>query len=58
MRQEKEKKIIDSAIELFADKGFDNTSTQSISSHAGIGTGTLFKYFANKEELIVEAYLR
>ncbi len=43
-------------MDLFAKNGFDNTSTKSISTQAQIATGTLFKYFKTKEELIIEAY--
>ena len=46
-----------SALELFTSKGFDNTSTASITKNAGVATGTLFTYFKNKEELINELYL-
>ena len=56
MSQEKEEAILSSAITLFAGKGFDNTSTTSISAAAGIGSGTLFKYYKNKAELIIAAY--
>lgn len=57
MDTEKQQKIIEAAVRLFGDKGFDNTSTQSISKEAGIGTGTLFKYYKSKEDLILGAYL-
>ncbi len=56
MRPEKAQKAIDAAIDLFGQYGIDNTSTQAIAKHAGIGNGTLFKYFETKNELIREAY--
>ena len=49
--------IINSAIELFSSKGFQATSTTSITKHAGVGTGTLFLYFKSKDELINQIYL-
>ena len=55
---EKKEKLIAAAIKLFAEKGFDNTSTQNISKEAGVATGTLFKYFKNKEQLIIDAYIQ
>ena len=49
--------IIESAIELFSSKGFQATSTTSITKNAGVGTGTLFLYFKSKDELINQIYL-
>ncbi len=49
--------IMRSALKLFVTRGFDNTSTTSITKDAGVGTGTLFSYFENKEALINELYL-
>lgn len=56
MHSEKAVKAITAAIELFGKNGFDNTSTQSIAKHAGIGNATLFKYFETKDVLIRTAY--
>ena len=53
----KKNAIMESALELFTSKGFDNTSTASITKNAGVATGTLFTYFHNKMELINELYL-
>ncbi|WP_316506033.1 TetR/AcrR family transcriptional regulator [Nitrosopumilus sp.] len=49
--------IIKTAITLFTENGFDNTSTANITKKAKVATGTLFHYFKNKRELISEAYL-
>lgn len=57
MPADKRQRILDAAIGLFGDQGFDNTPTSAISAAAGIGTGTLFKYFADKDALIREAYV-
>lgn len=46
--------LIEAAIDLFGRQGFWNTSTASVAKHAGVATGTLFNYFASKEELISE----
>lgn len=54
---EKRDKIIESAIRLFEQNGFWNTSTASISKEAGIAAGTLFRYFPSKEQLIDELFL-
>lgn len=59
MSQIKDKKaaIMESALELFTTKGFDNTPTAAITKNAGVATGTLFTYFENKLDLINQLYL-
>lgn len=54
--QDKREAIIKAAFRLFAERGFDGTPTSLISKEAGVATGTLFRYFATKEELINSAY--
>lgn len=54
---EKRELIIDAAVRLFEQQGFWNTSTASISKKAGIATGTLFRYFETKEQLIEGVFL-
>ena len=53
----KREDILNTALELFIDKGFDNTPTSLISKEASVATGTLFHHFKSKEELINELYL-
>lgn len=55
---DKRSQIVESAIELFATNGFWNTPTSQITKHAKVSTGTLFNYFASKDELIDEVYLQ
>jgi len=40
--------ILAAAAGLFAERGFDRTTTAAICARAGIGSGTLFHYFPNK----------
>jgi AcrR family transcriptional regulator len=54
---DKRKAIMDACLKLFCDSCFQDTSTAKISQEAGVGTGTLFLYFENKEELVNELYL-
>lgn len=44
--------ILDAAEELFAQKGFDNTSTNDILEKAGIARGTLYYHFKSKEDIM------
>ncbi|WP_156470434.1 TetR/AcrR family transcriptional regulator [Levilactobacillus senmaizukei] len=41
------------AMELFAETGFDGTSTSQIAEHAGISQATIFKYFHTKQDLLL-----
>ncbi|KXT83586.1 TetR/AcrR family transcriptional regulator [Streptococcus panodentis] len=47
------KKIMESAVELFASNGYNGISTLQIAKNAGLSQATLFKYFKTKEELLV-----
>ncbi|EOH75064.1 TetR/AcrR family transcriptional regulator [Enterococcus malodoratus] len=44
--------ILDVAGRLFAEKGFDQTSTGEIITQAGIARGTLYYHFKSKEEIM------
>lgn len=54
---DKEKAIVEAAISVFAQRGFWNTPTSMISKTAGVADGTLFTYFATKDDLIHAVYL-
>lgn len=45
------KKIVNSAIVLFANKGFESTSTREICKHAGVNLSLIPYYFGNKDGL-------
>lgn len=47
----KRKQIIDGARRVFIDMGFDAASMNDITREAGVSKGTIYVYFANKEEL-------
>lgn len=48
------KKLINSAITLFAEKGFDCTSTREICKHAGVNLRLIPYYFDSKEGLYID----
>jgi AcrR family transcriptional regulator len=52
-KQKTRQSILESARKLFAEKGFENTTTRAIAVEAKIATGTLFNYFPNKEAIAV-----
>ncbi|MGG3469206.1 TetR/AcrR family transcriptional regulator [Neobacillus pocheonensis] len=49
--KDKQERIINAAIKEFAQKGYDNASTNEIVKEAGISKGLLFHYFGNKKQL-------
>ncbi|WP_027342737.1 TetR/AcrR family transcriptional regulator [Hamadaea tsunoensis] len=49
-------RIVASAVELFAEQGYDATSVQQVVDRAGVTKGALYHYFAAKEDLIIEVY--
>lgn len=46
-------KILQSAIRLFAEKGYQATSIQDIADDCSIAKGSLYKHFGSKEELYI-----
>jgi len=48
----KKERIFTAAIDKFSQKGSTNTTMQEIAETAGVGKGTLYRYFENKEDLI------
>src|ERR1700712_4155727 len=46
-------RLVEAAREVFADRGFDAT-LDDIARHAGLGTGTAYRHFPNKQALAAE----
>ncbi|SDK65327.1 transcriptional regulator, TetR family [Actinopolyspora mzabensis] len=46
-------RILDAAVRLFAESGFDATPTSRIAEHAGVPKGLIHYYFRRKEDLLV-----
>ncbi|QSE97365.1 TetR/AcrR family transcriptional regulator [Fulvivirga lutea] len=49
---EKQEKILNAALELFAEEGYGSTSTSKIAKKAGVSEGLIFRHFTNKEGLL------
>jgi len=52
IRTEKRKLILDTALRLFADRGYASTSISTIAKEAGISKGLMYNYFESKEDLL------
>jgi AcrR family transcriptional regulator len=47
--------LLSAALEVFADKGYDDAQTPDIARAAGVSVGTFYRYFADKHQAFVEA---
>jgi TetR/AcrR family transcriptional regulator len=56
LNNEKQERILNAALKEFAQKGYENASTNEIVKLAGISKGLLFHYFNNKRELYLFLY--
>ena len=45
------RKIFETAMKLFAKKGYDATSVEDITATVGVAKGTLYYHFSSKEEI-------
>jgi AcrR family transcriptional regulator len=49
--------IVDAALALFVDQGYDQTTMEEIADRAQIGSSTLYRYFPSKDLLILDPLL-
>ncbi|MGM0845644.1 MAG: TetR/AcrR family transcriptional regulator [Bacillota bacterium] len=52
----KRKAILETAVELFGEHGYAQTSMQQIADSIGISKGSLYSFFQSKEDLIISIY--
>lgn len=50
---DKQRRIFEAAIEVFAEKGFAASSTSEIAQRAGVAEGTIFRHYKTKKELLL-----
>ncbi|MCA1927054.1 MAG: TetR/AcrR family transcriptional regulator [Calditerrivibrio sp.] len=55
--RDKRELLINSAVDVFSEKGYWNTKISDIVSKAGVAQGTFYLYFKNKEQLFKEMLL-
>jgi AcrR family transcriptional regulator len=53
---DKRRRILDAALVTFAARGYHGTTVPEVAEAAGVGTGTLYRYFEHKEALVNEVY--
>lgn len=54
----RKEQILQISLKLFNEKGCLNTSTRHIADELNISVGNLYYYFKNKEEIVIELFLR
>src|ERR1043165_5325344 len=53
---DKREAILDAALDLFVERGFFGTAVPEIAERAGVGAGTIYRYFESKEALVNAIY--
>jgi AcrR family transcriptional regulator len=48
--------ILDAALQLFVERGYHGTPVPLIAERAGVGAGTIYRYFADKDALVNELF--
>ncbi len=55
-REDKRRRIIDAAVDVFADKGFFGARVSEIAERAGVADGTIYLYFKSKDEILISLF--
>lgn len=55
-KPDKRDEIVRSTLELIAERGYHGAPMAMIAKRAGVGAGTIYRYFENKDVLISELY--
>lgn len=53
--EERARRIVETAVELAEEGGFEAVRLRDVASHAGVALGTLYRRFHSKEDLLVAA---
>lgn len=56
--EETGRRILDSALELFREKGFDATTMRDIAQKAEVATGAAYYYYPSKDAIVTDFYQR
>ena len=55
-KPDKREEIVRAALELIAEYGFHGAPMAMVAERAGVGAGTIYRYFENKDVLIADLY--
>jgi TetR/AcrR family fatty acid metabolism transcriptional regulator len=54
---DKRRRILDAAVSVFAQNGFYNAKVAQIAKQAGVADGTIYLYFKNKEDILIQVFI-
>ena len=53
---DKYQRILEASVNVFADHGFHQSTVSQIANKAGVADGTIYLYFKNKEDILVQIF--
>lgn len=53
---DKRQRILDAALKVFAERGFYNAKVSQVARAAGVADGTIYLYFDNKDDLLIQLF--
>lgn len=53
---DKRERILEAALRVFADRGFYNAKVSEVARAAGVADGTIYLYFKNKDDLLIQLF--
>jgi AcrR family transcriptional regulator len=56
--EETRNRILDAALRLFRERGFEQTTMRDVAAEAEVATGAAYYYYRSKEDLVLAFYLR
>ena len=57
MKQNRKNRILESAFDLFSQKGIDTIAMTDIAKNAEIGVASLYRYYETKEEIAIRTVI-
>ncbi|MEQ9319378.1 MAG: TetR/AcrR family transcriptional regulator [Polyangiaceae bacterium] len=55
-KRDRRQAVLDAALDLFAERGFNGTAVPEIAKRARVGAGTVYRYFESKEAIVNTLY--
>lgn len=55
LRGERRRQILEAALAVFAEKGFNAANVSDVAARAGVSQGGIYWYFESKEDLLIQA---
>lgn len=54
---DKRRRILDAAVQVFAQFGFYNSKVSQVAKEAGVADGTIYLYFKNKDDILIQVFI-